>query len=133
MTERTIPAPTPTPDTEAFWAAARAGKFVLPHCGGCGRVHWYPRGVCPFCFRDVTEWVEASGDGTIYTYSVMRRADPPYAIAYVTLAEGPTMLTNIVGADFDALRIGQRVRLSWTPTADGPPVPTFTLAAAPTA
>ena len=51
----------------------------------------------------------ASGNGTIYTFSVMRRAKEPYAIAYVTLAEGPTMMTNIVDCDFDALRIGQPV------------------------
>eukprot|EP01037_Dinobryon_pediforme_P012411 gene12411-12497_t len=53
----------------------------------------------------------------------MRRAPEPYVIAYVTLAEGPTMLTNIVGCDFDALRVGQPVRLAWVETQGGPPVP----------
>ena len=46
--------------------------------------------------------------------------------AYVTLAEGPTMMTNLVQCDFDALRVGQEVTLVWTPTEGGPPVPTFT-------
>ena len=55
---------------------------------------------------------EASGNGTIYTYSVMRRAPMPYAIAYVTLDEGPTMMTNIVDCDLDEIRIGQAVSLS---------------------
>jgi uncharacterized OB-fold protein len=126
MTERKIPAPVPTVETEAFWAAARDGKFMLRYCGACGRTHWYPRALCPHCFADATEWKEASGEGVIYTYSVMRRAPVPYAIAYVTLAEGPMMLTNIVEADFDTLRIGQRVVLRWTQTEGGPPVPTFT-------
>ena len=58
----------------------------------------------------------------------MRRAPEPYAIAYVTLAEGPTMLTNLVDCDFDSLAIGQEVRLKFSPTDRGPPVPTFTLA-----
>ena len=57
----------------------------------------------------------------------MRRVPVPYAIAYVTLAEGPTMLTNLVRCDFDALRIGQAARLAWTDTEGGPPVPTFTV------
>ena len=50
----------------------------------------------------------------------------PYAIAYVTLAEGPTMMTNIVDCDLDKIRIGQPVRLVFKPTDGGPPVPMFT-------
>ena len=57
----------------------------------------------------------------------MRRAPEPYAVAYVTLAEGPTMLTNLVDCDFDALAIGREVRLKFSPTEGGPPVPTFTI------
>ena len=128
MAERRIPAPSATPDTEAFWQAARAHRLLVPHCTVCGRLHWYPRPLCPFCFSDALEQVEASGQGTIYSFSVMRRTAEPYAVGYVTLAEGPTMLTNFVGCDFDALRIGRPVRLVWTRTDGGPPVPTFTLA-----
>ena len=56
----------------------------------------------------------------------MRRAEVPYAIAYVTLDEGVTMMTNLVDCDFDTLKIGQRVRVVFKPTDGGPPVPTFT-------
>ena len=87
---------------------AKADSSV-PTCGACGKAHWYPRAICPFCGSDKVEWRAASGRGTIYTFSVMRRAKEPYAIAYVTLAEGPAMLTNIVECDFDALRVGQTV------------------------
>lgn len=124
--ERAIPAPTPSPETKYFWDQASHGKFVLPRCDACGKTHWYPRKICPHCFGDCSTWTEASGTGTIYSYSVMRRAPEPYAIAYVTLAEGPTMLTNIVSCDFDALHVGQRVRLQFVPTEGGPPVPCFT-------
>jgi uncharacterized OB-fold protein len=121
-----IPAPLPHPDTQAFWDAAASGRFLIRTCSECGKAHWYPRSICPFCCSDRTEWVTASGEGRIYSYSVMRRADPPYAIAYVTLAEGPTLLTNLVDCDFDALAIGQPVRLVFSPSDGGPPVPTFT-------
>jgi len=126
MAERRIPAPLPNPETAAFWDAARAGKLLVKHCRACGEAHWYPRAACPFCFSTETEWREAAGTGTIYSFSVMRRAAEPYAIAYVTLAEGPTMLTNIVDVDFDRLRIGQEVRVVFRPTDGGPPVPMFT-------
>jgi hypothetical protein len=126
--QRKIPAPKPTPDTEAFWKAAAEGKLMLRRCSACQKTHWYPRPICPHCFGDAPDWFEAAGTGTIYTYSIMRRVPEPYAIAYVTLAEGPTMMTNIVGCDLDAIRIGLAVKLVWMPTEGGPPVPCFTLA-----
>ena len=122
---RKIPAPIANAETEAFWAAARDGRFTTRACTACGKVHWYPRAVCPFCASEKTEWRPASGKGTIYSYSVMRRVPEPYAIAYVTLDEGPTMLTNIVECDLDALKIGQRVVVVFHPTEGGPPVPMF--------
>jgi uncharacterized protein len=124
--QRKIPAPTPTPETEAFWKAAAEGRFMLRRCIACGKPHWYPRAICPFCMSDKTEWVESKGNGKIYSYSVMRRAAEPYALAYVTLDEGTTMLTNLVQCDFDALKVGQAVKLVMMPTEGGPPVPCFT-------
>lgn len=125
MSDRKIPAPVNDPENQRFWDAAREGRFILPRCTACGGVHWYPRAICPHCFSDRIEWIEASGQGTIYSYSVMRRAEVPYAIAYVTLDEGPTMMTNIVDCDFDAIRIGQRVRMMFKPSEGGAPVPMF--------
>ncbi len=123
---RTIPAPQPGPETQPFWDAAVQGRLLIKRCRACGEAHYYPRPLCPFCASDQTEWQEAKGTGTLYSYSVMRRAAVPYAIAYVTLDEGVTMMTNVVGVAFDALRIGQRMRVVFTPTDGGPPVPTFT-------
>ncbi|HXA96248.1 MAG TPA: Zn-ribbon domain-containing OB-fold protein [Candidatus Dormibacteraeota bacterium] len=123
---RTIPAPTPTPETAAFWEAAAKGRLLVKFCTACGKPHHYPRAICPFCNSDRTEWRDSAGRGTIYSFSVMRRASPPYVLAYVTLEEGVTMMTNLVDCDFDALRIGQPVRVVFAPTDGGPPVPTFT-------
>ena len=122
---RPIPAPIVTVETEPFWSAAREHRFVVPTCSACGKAHWYPRAVCPFCGAEKIEWRPASGGGIIYSFSVMRRAKEPYAIAYVTLAEGPTMLTNIVDCDVDTLHIGQPVSVTFADTENGPPVPMF--------
>lgn len=123
-TSRAIPAPEPNPETQPFWDAAGRGELLIRRCRSCGEAHYYPRAICPFCASADTDWERASGDGTIYSFSVMRLSQP-YAIAYVTLDEGPTMMTNIVDTDLDAIRIGQRVRVVFSPTVDGPPVPTF--------
>ena len=124
--ERKIPAPEANPETRPFWEAATAGRLLIGKCKTCGKAHYYPRAICPLCGSDATEWVPASGRGAVYSYSVMRRVPVPYALAYVTLAEGVTMMTNIVDCDLDSIRIGQRVRVSFKPTDGGPPVPMFT-------
>jgi uncharacterized OB-fold protein len=122
---REIAAPTPTPETEEFWKAGREGRFLLRRCTACNETHWYPRAICPHCSGD-TVWEEAQGTGVIYSWTVMRRAPEPFAIAYVTLDAGPTMFTNLVDCDLDALRIGAKVRLVWVPSKGGQPVPCFT-------
>lgn len=123
--QRKIAAPAINPETETFWTAASEGRFLIRKCIDCGKAHWYPRAICPFCFSNRTEWVDATGNGIIYSYSVMRHASEPYVIAYVTLEEGPTMMTNIVDCDFDRLKIGQKVTLVFKATEGGPPIPMF--------
>ena len=124
--ERKLPAPAVDVETKPYWDAASQGKLMVKKCDTCGKAHHYPRSICPHCFSDKTKWTEASGKGTIYSYSVMRRAPVPYAVAYVTLPEGTTMLTNLVDCDFDKLKIGQAVKLVFKPTDGGPPLPMFT-------
>ncbi len=112
--------------TAPYWAATRDGVLKLRRCTACARPHWYPRPVCPFCSGD-TEWVDAKGTGTIYSLSVTRRAGPiAYALAYVTLDEGVTMMSNLVDCDLDALHIGQRVKVCFKPAEGGEMVPMFT-------
>ncbi|MGB3289322.1 MAG: OB-fold domain-containing protein [Burkholderiaceae bacterium] len=116
ISAREFPAPIPNVETQHFWDAAKEGRLLIKHCIGCDKAHWYPREVCPFCQGGKTLWRQASGKGTIYSYSVMRRAAVPFATAYVTLEEGPTMLSNIVDCDFDALAIGMPVEVCFAPT-----------------
>ena len=124
---RTIASPEIWPDNKEFWAAAQSGKLLVKHCRACNQPHWYPRPLCPFCMSEQTEWREAAGTGTIYTFSINRRVGPvPYVIAYVTLDEGVSMLTNIVDCDFEALRIGDRVKVVMKPSENGTMVPMFT-------
>lgn len=127
---RRIHLPAPAPDNAEYFTACDRGELLLRRCDACGEVHHYPRPICPFCFSDRTEWVRASGRGVIYSYSVLHRADPPYCLAYVTLEEGPTMMTNIVDFETASLGIGARVRAVFVETEAGPKVPMFVLDAA---
>lgn len=107
-----------------YWQAANEGKLLIKRCDDCGEAHYYPRPICPFCMSANTSWLETSGTGTIYSWSVQRRPEPAFAIAFVTLAEGPTILTNIVNADLDSLAIGQQVKLKFE-MRDDKPAPVF--------
>jgi uncharacterized OB-fold protein len=121
-----IPSPPVNPENKPFFDAAREGQLLLGKCSSCGGLHYYPRAICPFCFNEKIQWVEAKGKGTLYSYSVMRRVPVPYAIAYVTLDEGVTMLTNMVDCDLDRLRIGDAVRLVFKAAEGGEMIPMFT-------
>jgi uncharacterized OB-fold protein len=119
-------APQSNIEIQPFWDATAEGKLLLKKCNACGEIHYYPRSICPFCFSDDTVWIEASGKGIIYSYSVIRRAEVPYVIAYVTLQEGPTMMTNIIDCDIDSVRIDMAVAVSFVDTGEGSALPMFT-------
>lgn len=123
---RKIPAPLINPETQPFYDAAARDTLLVGKCGECGEYHYYPRRLCPHCFSDRTEWVAAAGTGTVYTYSTLHRGVPvPYTIAYVTLDEGVTLMTNLV--DFGAAHpsIGQRVKAVFREAEGGVKVPLF--------
>lgn len=123
--ERLLPSPIPTQDSQPFWDAAQQGRFLVKSCQDCRKAHWYPRPICPFCMSERTLWQDSPGTGVIYTFSAMLRAAPPYVLAFVTLDEGPTLLTNLVNCDPATLAIGQRVRVLFRPSDGEWPVPVF--------
>src|SRR4051812_48125817 len=120
-----MPSPAINAENKPYFDAAAQGRLLIKRCTACGKPHFYPRALCPHCFSERTEWQEAKGTGTIYAYSIMRHGTP-FAIAYVTLDEGVTMLTNIVDCDLDSLRIGLKVSVVYKPTEGGAMVPMFT-------
>ena len=125
LPERTITAPAQTPESGRYWEAANNGQMLLRRCTQCGKPHFYPRSLCPFCLGQ-TEWEPVRGQGTVYSYSVMRHAEQPYAIAYVRLAEGPIVMTNLVDCAAEDIRIDMPVRLVFKPSREGPAIPMFT-------
>jgi uncharacterized protein len=121
-----------TSDTKAFWDATALGKLLLRKCDDCSELIWYPRAFCPGCASTNTSWVESSGKGTIYSFSITRKGAGawtpvgPYVIAYVELDEGPRVLSNIVGGSVEDVRIGMSVRVVFDDTGEGMSVYRFT-------
>lgn len=123
--QKTYPQPPVNVENEPYWTATAEGKLLIGKCSSCNAVHHYPRRVCPSCMSSDIEWVASSGKGKIYSFSVMRRAPVPYAIAYVTLDEGVTLMTNLVECDFEALAVGQPVKVTFAQTEGGYNLPLF--------
>jgi len=106
-----IPAP-PTPDPESafFWQGLRSHKLLVQQCGGCGRHRFPPMPSCPYCASPAGAVRESKGNGTVYSWIVVRRAfdpafaaDVPYILASVDLDEGGRLVARLVGtnkADF---------------------------------
>lgn len=116
-----------------FWDATRDERFLLPWCTVTDQPFWYPREVSPFTLEPTVEWREASGTGRVHALSVHHVPGPgrdpedgPYAVAVVELAEGPRMLTNIVGVPVDEIDVGAEVRVVWHELSDGRKLPMFT-------
>lgn len=123
---RKIPAPQVLPETLAYWQAADEGRLLLKKCRACGEAHHYPRDICPFCLSDETEWITAAGTGTVYSFSTLGQGENAYTLAYVRLAEGVTMMSNLVDCDPAQVRMDQAVRVVFRPSQGGHAVPMFT-------
>lgn len=100
-----VPYPIESPTTKPFWQGLRDGRLMLMRCRECRRWYW-PYSACredhnlPYLENMV--WEEASGEGTIFSFSLHLQQFhpafvPPHAYGVVELAEGPLLPAAIVG------------------------------------
>jgi len=110
------PLPVPSPESKAFWLAARNHNLVLPHCNQCCKFWFPPSCLCPHCLSADTSLQESNGRGKVHTFAVFHRANHPaftncvpYVVAVIELDEGPRLLSNITDVDPDKVHCGMRV------------------------
>jgi uncharacterized OB-fold protein len=135
--ESHLPPPVANADSLPYWSAARERRLLIRKCTACGALHFMPRYLCPTCWSDRLEWVESKGTGTVHSYTIIRRAPAaafvprvPYVIALIELDEGPRMMANVLGEDALAVRIGDRVKVTFEDRGGGALIPQFVRAAA---
>jgi uncharacterized OB-fold protein len=121
----------PDHGTQAWWDATREERFLVQRCASCGHRQHYPRNLCTACGATDLTYDEAGGRGHIYSHTTVRRAphpafEPPYVVALVRLAEGPVVLSNIVGVEPEDVRCDMPVKLVWEDLPDGRKLPLFT-------
>ena len=128
-----LPVPVPQPESDFYWEKTKAHELWFRKCNECDEVFFYPRDFCPgYQCKDVS-WVQSSGKGTIYAFTIVHRSPPPfrevcpYVAAVVELEEGPRMPTNIVIDDPspDNVSIGMPVEVVFDDVTDEISLPKF--------
>ncbi len=109
----------PPEESQAFFDAAREHRLLIQRCTACGKHQFYPRKICVACGDPGVEWVQASGRGTVHTFTVVHRGIPgwveggPYVAAIIDLEEGVRMTSNVVDCTPAHVRIGQPVEVTF--------------------
>ncbi|MEM7018241.1 MAG: OB-fold domain-containing protein [Pseudomonadota bacterium] len=118
--------------SQEYWDRCALGELTVQQCNICGHQQHYPRLACTACQGRELSLVNVSGQGTIRSFSIIRRAvsaafndDVPYVVALVQLAEGPTMMSNIINCEPESLKIGQGVQVVFESRGDGVKIPQF--------
>ena len=124
--------PTVEDESRPYWEAAAKGQLLIKRCAACGQAHHYPRPFCPNCWSEDVSWEQASGRGTLYTYSTIFRNDlapfdawGAYVAAVVELDEGPKVMTNIVECTPEQLSVGMPVEVVFRELTDEFAAPVF--------
>ncbi|MYW63888.1 hypothetical protein GTY65_07365 [Streptomyces sp. SID8379] len=124
------PRPVVNRDNAGFWDGVAEHRLLIQRCTECDvlRFPWLPG--CNACGGQEWDTVEASGEGTVFSYVVMHHPpfpafDPPYAVGLIELAEGVRIVSNVIGVPYDKVRIGLPVRLEFLRADEELELPVF--------
>jgi uncharacterized OB-fold protein len=122
-------------ESAPYWNALREHRYSAQRCADCSTTYLYPRVLCPACHSANVGWIQLSGRGSIYSFTVSRRAAAPafapllpLIVALVELEEGPRVMTNIIEAVPEAVSIGAPVELEYLNLTEEITLPVFRLA-----
>jgi|SRR5579875_1468909 uncharacterized OB-fold protein len=120
-------------DSRPYWEGLARGELRLQRCDACAQTVFYPRAFCPHCSSDRLSWIVATGRGTIYSYTVAHQAyglfagDVPFIVAIVELEEGVRMMSRIIDAPRERIRVGAPVQVTFEAVGEDFTLPYFRL------
>jgi uncharacterized OB-fold protein len=125
-----IPLPRPTALSKPHWEGCREGVLRVQRCQDCGTFVFIPQPCCTSCLGEALEWVESSGRGTLYSYTVVHRPqqpsfEVPYTVVIVELEEGWHMLSNLVDCEIDDIEIGMPLEVVYREMSNEITLPLF--------
>lgn len=126
------PIPVPNAETKPYWDGCKRHELLVQTCDSCGNAQLYPRIFCTRCHSESLKWKPSSGRGTVYSYTIIRRApskafkaDVPYVLALVELDEGVRLMTNVIGCSPDKVKINLPVRVVFEDVTENCTIPKF--------
>jgi uncharacterized OB-fold protein len=112
------PRPTIDPDSKAYWEAAKLNKLMVQYAVDTNEYFLYSKRLTNAQNSSNIEWKEVSGQGKIYSYTVIHApAGPafteevPYIVASIKLKEGARIISNIITDNIDEISIGDKVKV----------------------
>ena len=128
------PLPIPTEDSREYWEGCRRHELLVQSCNSCGKPQFYPRALCSHCFSTDLGWIQATGRGTVYSFTTVYRApspaftsEVPYVIALIDLDEGVRMMSRLVDCDPEAVKVGGSVEVTFRDESPEISLPMFKL------
>jgi len=132
--------PRPEPDTLSapFWLGCLGGVLLVQRCSACSRSQFPPLRRCTSCLSEEVEWVAVTGQGSIISWTQIRRPVAsqfaelvPLTVCLVELADGVRMVGNLVpepGHSVDHVDlVGLHVKVVFDEVQDGFTLPAWTL------
>ena len=133
-----VEGPDPTVEDAPFWDACKRRELVFQACADCGRVRHPPVPACPHCRSMRIDWRPAGTRGRLFSYTIVHhpvtealKAHVPFNVAIVAFpdCQGVKLVSNVIDARPDEMRIAMPLDLVWQEAANGWPLPRFRKAA----
>lgn len=121
----------PSPETDGYWRGVEKGRFLLKFCPACETWHHPRRIMCHGCQSVELTWKQASGEGSVYSFSEVHRAPDvfaaatPYVVGVARLREGVHLFTRFIASDNDKMVVDAPVRVDFRVLEGGVLLPVF--------
>jgi uncharacterized OB-fold protein len=117
-------------DNAWWWEACDVGRLLIQKCSDCGALRHPPRPMCGRCQSTAWTSVEASGRGTLHSYTVLHHPiipgyDFPLPVGLIDLEEGTRIVANIAGCEPEDIHIGMKVECMFEDVDESMKLPFF--------
>ena len=122
-------------DSIEFWEGAKINKLMIQQSKISKKFFLYSRAYSGVSADEPFEWVQASGKGNIYSFTISHIPGgseyyvnkTPYIIGSILLEEGLRIMSNIVDSDHSKVKVGGKVKVVFKKLDSDLVFPCFTL------
>ena len=122
-------------DSRTFWEGAKKNRLMIQKSKNNGNFFLYSIGHSNVNADHEFDWVEASGNGKIYSYTVSYISGgskyyldkTPYIIGSILLEENVRIMSNIITDNIKSVEIGKKVKVYFKKLSDEIIFPCFRL------